>query len=256
MKKEDDKTERAKNEEERRELFSARLSALLESEYIIDKSKKGQKSKDGRKPKLDIQRFLNELKDKEGLDINYQTLNKYRDGSRFPSSIWDIADLADFFDVSVEYLLGITETQNEVNEKIQNILPLSNDAIRSLKHGNDNAVLMVNALLRDSSQTMLQLLYNLVYDYYVLHNKNIVIDSDQSVSSYNNLMGYAMLLMASIPTALTPEMISSFDKMFENDTRNPEYQGEQDTVQQMSMEEAAEDDPFAPITITGTVKES
>lgn len=248
--------DRSDNEKRRRSKFSDRLSLLFESKYIMNENKKDSPTSDGRKHKHNNQGFLKDLEDRVGLIITESSFKAYRYGTRFPSSSDVIAGLADFFDVSVEYILGVSDKPNEINEKIQEMLPLTNDSIKSLKHGNDNAVLMINALLGDRSQTILQLLYNVIYDYYVLHNKNIVTAPDQSVPLYNSLLGSAMLLMASIPKALTPEMTASFDKMFENDTRNPKYQGEQDTVQQMSMEEAAEDDPFAPITIKGTVKES
>ncbi|QIB27544.1 helix-turn-helix domain-containing protein [Caloranaerobacter azorensis] len=55
------------------------------------------------------------------LNISRQSVSNYENGVRFPNDELLLRRIAEFFDVSIDYLLGVTNIRNYYNRNIENI---------------------------------------------------------------------------------------------------------------------------------------
>ena len=82
------------SDDELRKIFGRRLKRLREGNSLT------------------LVELSNALFDKFGIEITYQSLGNYEaSGYRLPS-IWNLSKIADYFDVTVEYLTGRTDIKN------------------------------------------------------------------------------------------------------------------------------------------------
>lgn len=111
--------------------------------------------------KKDLDYKLSETKQAELMDIPYQTFHKYVKGTA-ECSISNLAKIANYYKVSTDYLLGLTENSS-IDESIQNackVTGLSEDAIHNLHHIN-----FENELNWGNNKEVLNLLIETLDDY-------------------------------------------------------------------------------------------
>lgn len=88
---------------------------------------------------------LNEALSKKGIEISIKSLKNYEVADRFHTSyksglgisLYNLKSLADFFNVSIDYLLDNVTGKNPEYEVINKVTGLSNDAIDNLKKLNE-----------------------------------------------------------------------------------------------------------------------
>mgnify|MGYP000799461846 CR=1 FL=1 len=114
-------------------------------------------------PKLTIQERLKDLRVERGLtleqlsaetDISKSALGKYEADDFKDISPFSMVELAKFYGVSTDYLLGLTEQKNHPNTEL-NALHLSDDAITVLTTGNFNHRLLSEMICHKDFQRMM-----------------------------------------------------------------------------------------------------
>ena len=107
----------------------------------------------------------------EGLGVTRQAINTYTLGTTVPD-IDRLVQIADFFNVSYDYLLGKTLSEKRENTDIVNELGLSDAAIQTLKHyrqlqleGQPDKIKFVNSLLESNYGDKLVATFSSVIDF-------------------------------------------------------------------------------------------
>lgn len=174
------------------ELFSKRLNQLSKdhiekkkNEYIqyndeIDRENRRNKEKSkidktflyrqkDRLKNYTKKEMIEEISTLYGEDIKYQAFNLYTKGERFPD-LNIVKACADYFNVSFEYMCGMTDNPNELNSKIQGIINLNENAINTLISYNNKPIAqsVINGLLNDaeSSNLLFINMYEHMYQIY------------------------------------------------------------------------------------------
>ena len=98
-----------------------------------------------------LEKLVEDIKDIYSCDIDSRNFNLYRKGDSFPSKPYMIKVFADFFQVSFEYMYGVSDIPNELNNKVQETIHLNSTAINTLISYNENQTVLtvMNALLSD-----------------------------------------------------------------------------------------------------------
>ena len=182
-----------------KKIFSERLSTVIE-EYMqerqkendinfekendIKDSKKNKKAKTYTKTQL-FSDFNEKYKDLN-IVITRQYLYNYTKGKQkgFPSEDMLIA-LCDFFDVSCDYLFGLTDYKHPMINSIQKTIPLDDNAIKTLiNEKNPHVLSVLNALLSDSKAMGEQLSY-----LYLYANNTFITEKEHQETHNPNLGG-------------------------------------------------------------------
>lgn len=107
------------------------------------------------KGKLTYVQLSEEIFDKTGISISHSQLNKYeRLGNTEAMSVNNLLALAEFYNVSIEYLLGINDSKStNVTDKHTatkfGLTDKSMDRLKSLKNNNTILLKVVNCILED-----------------------------------------------------------------------------------------------------------
>lgn len=107
------------------------------------------------KGKLTYVQLSEEIFDKTGISISHSQLNKYeRLGNTEAMSVNNLLALAEFYNVSIEYLLGINDSKStNVTDKHATtkfgLTDKSMDRLKSLKNNNTILLKVVNCILED-----------------------------------------------------------------------------------------------------------
>ena len=108
-----------------------------------------------KKGKLTYVQLSEEIFDKTGISISHSQLNKYeRLGNTEAMSVNNLLALAEFYNVSIEYLLGINDSKStNVTDKHTatkfGLTDKSMDRLKSLKSNNPILLKVVNCILED-----------------------------------------------------------------------------------------------------------
>lgn len=121
-------------------------------------------------PKYTIEKFCNEIETKYTVDFPYKNYNLYVRGEAFPDDIRVISALAKTFGVSFEYMYGLSDIENEVTASIEKQIPLSRDAINTLRNlqGKNEILAILNAILSNEDDCIASL-YNLYEEQYRMY---------------------------------------------------------------------------------------
>lgn len=94
--------------------------------------------------------LVNDINEKRNLHLTQQMLHLYAKGKVYPP-VPVLKDLADYFNVSFQYLAGVCDVPNIENATIQKMIHLDYNAIQTLQYLNDfpEAQSVMNALLSD-----------------------------------------------------------------------------------------------------------
>ncbi len=108
-----------------------------------------------KKGKLTYVQLSEEIFEKTGISISHSQLNKYeRLGNTEAMSVNNLLALAEFYNVSIEYLLGINDSKStNVTDKHTatkfGLTDKSMDRLKSLKNNNTILLKVVNCILED-----------------------------------------------------------------------------------------------------------
>lgn len=163
-----------------KEIFSKRLNDLSEKyvqqkkQEIEERNKEIKKQNKEKKNKAKLQmanvndyqlistiksysfeKLVEDIEDKCHCGIDSRNFNLYRNGGSFPSDPYMIKSFADFFQVSFEYMYGVSDIPNELNNKVQETIHLNSTAINTLISYNENKTVLtvMNALLSDKESS-------------------------------------------------------------------------------------------------------
>ncbi|NLY44740.1 MAG: helix-turn-helix transcriptional regulator [Tissierella sp.] len=101
------------------------------------------------------ERNLNQLELAKSLNISNTTLSQYESGNRTPSDEIKKA-IAEYFNVSLDYLMGASNVRNPYKDNKEEIYPAVNDVEEAMKIILDQPGLMLKGeLLSDESKIIL-----------------------------------------------------------------------------------------------------
>ena len=231
-----------------REKFSIRLSTLTEK-YIKDKESIrteqnriiNQRNKENRKkwkaslrsmadfrpeellPKYTIERFCNDLETKYLVDFPYKNYNLYTRGETFPDDVRVISALAKTFGVSFEYMYGLSDEENEVTASIEKQIPLSRDAINTLRNlqGKSEIIAMLNAILSDEDDCIASL-YNLYEEQYKIYRSKSTGTAYTRGDLMNRFIEYEHFLYF-LESHILPEDITAFSQRLDSELKISTY---------------------------------
>ena len=121
-------------------------------------------------PKYTIEKFCKEIETKYAVDFPYKNYNLYTRGEAFPDDVRVINALAKTFGVSFEYMYGLSDIENEITDSIEKQIPLSRDAINTLRNlqGKSEILAILNAIL-SNEKDCIACLYNLYEEQYKIY---------------------------------------------------------------------------------------
>ena len=124
--------------------------------------------------KYTIEMFCNEIESKHAVDFPYKNYNLYTRGEAFPDDVRVIDALAKTFGVSFEYMYGLSDTENPITDSIEKQIPLSRDAINTLRNlqGKRESLAILNAIL-SNEKDCIACLYNLHEELYKIYRSKI-----------------------------------------------------------------------------------
>lgn len=157
------------------------------------------------------EQFMTDFEAKTGISLYRSKLSKYLDGTTCPPETTLYA-FADFFHVSIDYLIGNTDIKNPTTASISEILNLTETATNTLITCGKNPTVtaVLNALLsnEDTAQYMFMNLYEQAYQSY---KKKSMPDSygdyDANITFRNmaNAVTFNRYLEDNLAMYLTPE---------------------------------------------------
>lgn len=232
-----------------REKFSQRLSTLSlkfienrelarteENKRITERNKQARKKwkdsllsmKDFRPeepiPKYTIEQFCKEIEAKYIVELPYKNYNLYTSGKAFPDDVRVIAALAKTFGVSFEYMYGLSDIENEVTDAIENQIPLSRDAINTLRNlqGKGEILAILNAILSNEDGCITSL-YNLYEEQYRLYRSKVTGIPYTKYDLMNRFAEYECF-MNFLESNILPEDKATFAQRLELDAQIATYQ--------------------------------
>ena len=234
--------------------FSNRLYKLAESyieqkenerkeknEEIIKENKKGLENwkalsrpvsnypKKPTLPKYTRESFCKEVSKNYGVELSYKNYNLYTKGEAFPDATKLIYALSQTLGVSFEYLYGLSDEENEVTAAIEKIIPLSPEAINTLRSisGNKEVITILNTLLSDTGACFSELMN--------LHEQQYHIYKERALKGTSANYDYdimqrrfisAELFANYIEDHLSPETIKAFEERLNNEFAEEQYRSE------------------------------
>lgn len=157
------------------------------------------------------EQFMTDFEAKTGIYLYRSKLSKYLDGTTCPPETTLYA-FADFFHVSIDYLIGNTDIKNPTTASISEILNLTETSTNTLITCSKNPIVtaVLNALLsnEDTAQYMFMTLYEQAYQSY--KKKNMPdsygdYDADITFRNMANAVTFNRYLEDNLTTYLTPE---------------------------------------------------
>jgi len=157
------------------------------------------------------EQFMADFEAKTGIALYRSKLSKYLDGTTCPPETTLYA-FANFFHVSIDYLIGNTDIKNPTTASIKEILNLTEDATNTLITCGRNPIVtaVLNALLSDenTAQYMFMNLYEQAYQSYKKKNmpdSHGDYDADITLRNMANAVTFNRYLEDTLTMYLTPE---------------------------------------------------
>lgn len=146
-------------------------------------------------PKYTMEKFCKEIEAKYTVDFPYKNYNLYTRGEAFPDDVRVIDALAKTFGVSFEYMYGLSDVENEVTASIEKQIPLSRDAINTLRNlQNKREILAIlNAILSNEDDCIASL-YNLYEEQYKMYRSKATGTSYTKYDLMNRFAEYEYFL--------------------------------------------------------------
>lgn len=249
--------------------FSSRLYDLAEG-YIAQKEKERNEknieieklNKDGLKkwkalsrpvsnfpkkptlPKYTRQSFCDEVSTNYGVNFSYKNYNLYTRGEAFPDETKLIYALSKTLGVSFEYLYGLSDEKNEVTAAIGKIIPLSPDAINTLRSisGNKEVITILNTILSNTGDCFSELM-NMYEEQYRIYKakalKGTVANYDYDIMQRRLIS--AELFANYIENHLSPMTLKDFEERLNNELAEDQYRSEHYDEYEASMLQAIQD---------------
>lgn len=182
--------------------------------------------------KYTIQKLLDDISSQYDIEINYKQYNSYINGS-FPDDPRVLQAFAKMFGVSFEYIYGLSDIENEVTAELQTLLPISDNAINTLRNilkenkndknsqTHEDAIKVLEAILSDPEDCILQLtnVYQRQYQIY----KSKVLHGLSDYDLQRSRIIYAELFANFIENNLLKTEAETFESMLKNDIDNELY---------------------------------
>lgn len=157
------------------------------------------------------EQFMTDFEAKTGISLYRSKLSKYLDGTTCPPETTLYA-FADFFHVSIDYLIGNTDIKNPTTASISEILNLTETATNTLITCGKNPIVttVLNALLsnEDTAQYMFMNLYEQAYQSYKkksMPDSYGDYDADITLRNMANAVTFNRYLEDNLTMYLTPE---------------------------------------------------
>lgn len=190
------------------------------------------------------EQFMADFEAKTGVSLYRSKLSKYLDGTTCPPETTLYA-FADFFHVSIDYLIGNTDIKNPATASVKEILNLTVDATNTLITCGKNPVVtaVLNALLsnEDTAQYMFMNLYEQAYQSY--KKKNMPdsygdYDADITLRNMANAVTFNRYLEDNLTMYLTPEYAKRLQNDINYDYWRSQHYDEYEADMISSIEEA------------------
>lgn len=189
-------------------------------------------------PKYSINQFCEEVSTIYNVNFPYKNYNLYCKGEAFPDDVSVISALAKTFGVSFEYLYGLSDKENEVTEAVEKIIPLSGDAINTLRclNGNSYAITVLNAILSNTDDCVEEF-FNIYEQQYQIY-KMKALKSNSGNYDYKIMQEkliYSELFANFIENHLLPLAESDFNNRLNNDLEVDAYRSQHYDEYEASM---------------------
>lgn len=189
--------------------------------------------------KYTIKKMLDDIEESYGIEIPYQNFNLYTKNSSFPD-LDVIKIFANLFQVSFEYMCGMTDIENEINSKVQEIIHLNSDAINTLIYFREckEALCILNGLLADAknSESLFINMYQQMYEFYVESKTNGNNADFQHMQEFlMKRMQYSEAVNRYIESNTLPFVQEDFDKQLESELNEQHFRNSQYDEYQKEM---------------------
>ena len=195
-------------------------------------------------PKYTRQSFCDEVSRNYGVNFPYKNYNLYTRGEAFPDQTKLIYALSQTLGVSFEYLYGLSDEKNEVTAAVGKIIPLSPDAINTLRSisGNKEVITILNTLLSDTGACFSELMN--------LHEQQYHIYKERALKGTSANYDYdimqrrfisAELFANYIEDHLSPATLKAFEERLNNDLAEEQYRSEHYEEDRIAMIKAIQE---------------
>ena len=189
-------------------------------------------------PKYTRQSFCEEVSTNYGVNFPYKNYNLYTRGEAFPDETKLIYALSKTLGVSFEYLYGLSDEKNEVTAAIGKVIPLSPEAINTLRSisGNKEVITILNTILSNTGDCISELM-NLHEEQYHIYKAKAL---KGSAANYDYDIMQRRLISAElfanyITDHLSPTTLKAFEERLNNEFAEEQYRSEHYDEYEASM---------------------
>ena len=178
------------------------------------------------KEKFNLDRLLDEINRQNKCSIDVRNFKGWHTGGHFPNDFNDVKAIADFFNVSFAYLCGVDDVKNREHQKIQEIFPLDDNAIETLKQLPKSfpETALLNSMLTDE-ETAISILHALDTAFYNTYSssRRYREGAELAAEKENNTLSNQRILNRTYDEML-PLLLNEYGRRYELEQKLDEYQ--------------------------------